>query len=244
MHALVREDLAPPCRLPVVLVHGAAVSSRHMAETAKALATHFPVYAPDFPGHGESENPPRVLDARGLAESTAAWIAATGITRAHLLGNSFGCQVIAELAVRHPDLVDRIVLQGPTVDPQAHGPPQIARWFVNSLREGMTQPNATFGQWAKAGPRVFVRTLLFMDRHRIERALPHVQAPTLIIRGSRDPIIPQRWAEEATRMLPDGRLEVIEGETHTIVLSAPQRLVRVVVPFLRETQPQQPGAPG
>ena len=234
MHALVREELAPAGRLPVVLVHGAAVSSRHMAETAKALATHFPVYAPDFPGHGDSETPPRVLDAAGLAESVAAWLTAAAIPRAHLLGNSFGCQVIAELAVRHPELVDRVVLQGPTVDPHAHGPPQIARWLVNSVREGMTQPNATFGQWAKAGPRVFMRTLLFMDRHRIEHLLPRVQAPTLVVRGSRDPIIPQRWAEEATRLLPNGRLEVIEGETHTIVLSAPHRLARVVVPFLRE----------
>jgi 2-hydroxy-6-oxonona-2,4-dienedioate hydrolase len=233
MHALVREELAPAGRVPVVLVHGAAVSSRHMAETAKALATHFPVYAPDFPGHGDSENPPRVLDAAGLAVSIAAWMRAAGIPRAHLVGNSFGCQVIAEVAVREPELVDRIVLQGPTVDPRAHGPPQILRWFVNSVREGMTQPNATFGQWAKAGPRVFVRTLLFMDRHRIEQLLPRVEAPTLVVRGSCDPIVPQRWAEEAARLLPNGRLEVIDGETHTIVLSAPHRLARVAVPFLR-----------
>jgi pimeloyl-ACP methyl ester carboxylesterase len=75
-----------------------------------------------------------------------------------------------------------------------------------------------------------------MDQHRIENVLPKVQAPTLVGRGSRDPIIPQRWAEEATRLLPNGRLEVIEGETHTIVLAAPQRLVRVVVPFLCEAE--------
>ena len=130
----------------------------------------------------------------------------------------------------------RIVLQGPTVDPQAHGLPRLRRWFVNSVREGMTQPNETFGQWAKAGPRVFVRTLLFMDRHRIEEVLPGVRAATLVVRGSRDPIVPQRWAEEAARLLPDGRLEVIDGETHTIVLSAPQRLVRVAVPFLRQDE--------
>jgi 2-hydroxy-6-oxonona-2,4-dienedioate hydrolase len=236
MHALVREELAPAGRLPVVLVHGAAVSSRHMAETAKAFASHFPVYAPDFPGHGDSQNPRRVLDATGLADNLAAWMGASGIPRAHLLGNSFGCQVIAELAARRPELVERVVLQGPTVDPLAHGLPQLRRWFVNSVREGMTQPNATFGQWAKAGPRVFARTLRFMDRHRIEEVLPQVRAPALVVRGSRDPIIPQRWAEEATRLLPDGRLEVIEGETHTIVLAAPQRLVRVVVPFLREAE--------
>lgn len=36
-----------------------------------------------------------------------------------------------------------------------------------------------------------------MDRHRIEEVLPRIQAPTLVVRGPRDPIIPPRWAEEA-----------------------------------------------
>ena len=218
--------------LPLVLAHGAAVSSRHMARAAEALAADFRVLVPDYPGHGRSDNPPRVLDAPGLAESTAAWMRAAGLTRAHLLGNSFGCQVIAELAARQPDRVDRLVLQGPTVDPSAHGLRQLGRWFVNARREGATQPQETFAQWGQAGPRVFWRTLRSMDAHRVERTLPLVQAPTLVVRGSRDPIVPQRWAEEAAELLPDGRLAVIEGETHTIVLSAPEKLAATVRPFL------------
>jgi hypothetical protein len=68
IHALERTDLAPPGRTPVVLAHGAAVSSRHMERAAEALAASFRVYVPDYPGHGRSQNPPRVLDAAGLGD--------------------------------------------------------------------------------------------------------------------------------------------------------------------------------
>ena len=54
------------------------------------------------------------------------------------------------------------------------------------------------------------------------------------MRGSNDPIVPQRWAEEATRLLPQGRLAVVPGAFHTVNFSSPLELVRVMVPFLAE----------
>lgn len=223
----------------VVLVHGAAVSSRNMAPTAQALAPHCTVYAPDLPGHGLSDDPPRVLDVAGLADALAAWMDAVGLQRACLLGNSFGCQVITSFALRHPDRVDRLVLQGPTVDPQAPGfLRQCARWLVNGMREGATQPTVTFRDWYDAGLPGFVLTIRYMLRDRIEERLPLVDVPTLVVRGGRDPIVPQRWAEAATALLPNGRLVVVPGETHTMVFANPGALVRVVLPLLHgETDP-------
>lgn len=232
LHARVWTGAAPAGRPPLVLVHGAAVSSLHMEPTGEVLADEFAVYAPDLPGHGRSDNPERVHDARGLAGALAGWIERNELGRVHLLGNSFGCQIIAELAVARPELVDRAVLQGPTTDPDGHGLRQLWRWGINFWREGATQPQVTFRQWAQAGPRVFARTLYSMDRHRIEELLPRVDAPTLVVRGSRDPIIPPSWAEEATRLLPRGQLAVIPDETHTIVVSAPEALADAVLPFL------------
>lgn len=173
----------------------------------------------------------------GLAEHLGQWLRTLRLERVNLLGNSFGCQVIAELAARHPSRVGHVILQGPTVDPRAHGLRQLGRWIVNARREGATQPQQTFRQWGEAGPRVFWRTLRFMDRHRIERVLPDVKVPATVVRGSRDPICPQPWAEEAVELLPDGRLVVIPGETHTIVLSAPTKLAEVVTAVLEERDP-------
>jgi 2-hydroxy-6-oxonona-2,4-dienedioate hydrolase len=58
-----------------------------------------------------------------LADALTAWIGAAGIGRPALVGNSFGCQVIVELAARHPEQVACAVLQGPTMDAAARSLP-------------------------------------------------------------------------------------------------------------------------
>ena len=54
----------------------------------------------------------------GLSGALSAWMEGIGVERATLVGNSMGCQVIAELAACHPERVERAVLQGPTMDPR------------------------------------------------------------------------------------------------------------------------------
>ncbi len=48
-------------------------------------------------------------------------------------------------------------------------------------------------------------------------------------------IVPQRWAEEATGLLPRGQLVVLEGAIHTITYTRPDQLVEAILPFLQET---------
>ena len=100
MHARAATDAANAGALPVVLVHGLVVSSRYMIPLAARLAAHAHVYAPDLPGFGKSDHPERPLKIAGLADALAGWMRATGLARAALIGNSMGCQVIAELALR------------------------------------------------------------------------------------------------------------------------------------------------
>lgn len=113
MHAQVSVDTVPDDRLPVILVHGLGMSSRYMIPIARHLAPLLRVYAPDLPGFGLSEKPRRAFTVRELADALAAWMHAVGVKRAAFVGNSLGCEVLLELALVHPQLVDRLVLQGP-----------------------------------------------------------------------------------------------------------------------------------
>ena len=79
-----------------------------------------------------------------------------------------------------------------------------------------------------------VRTLQKGVEDPVAQKLPRVRVPTLVVRGSRDPIAPQRWVEEMVRRLPAGRLAVLEGIAHVANYTAPDVLVRVVRPFLLE----------
>lgn len=218
---------------PVVLVHGAAVSGRHVEPIAVELARRFRVVVPDLPGHGRSEDPPRVLDLDGHADAVAGVVEAFDLGSVALLGNSYGCQIITALALRHPQVVSRAVLQGPTLDPAGgHGVRQFGRWLVNTVREGTTQPSETFRQWGQAGPRVFAGTLRSMFADRIERRLPEFDVPALVVCGTRDAVTPPRWGRDAARLLPRGRFVAVDGATHTMTVAHPEALADVVVPFL------------
>ncbi len=235
MHARVSVDPVPEASPAVVLVHGLVVSSRYMIPTARKLASHHEVYVPDLPGFGRSEKPPSVLDVAGLSDSLAAWMETVGLGSAVLVGNSVGCQVVADLALRHPERVERAVLQGPTMDPGARSTlRQAARLALDGTREPPSLLPIMLLDYLSAGLDRSFATFRYALEDRIEEKLPHLRAPTLVVRGERDPIVPQRWAERAARLLPEGRLVVVPGASHTMNYAAPSELARVVRSFIGE----------
>jgi pimeloyl-ACP methyl ester carboxylesterase len=120
----------------VVLVHGQVVSSRYMEPLAEVLAERARVFVPDLPGFGLSAKPAVTLGMTSLAKYLAEWMGALSLPKAVVVGNSLGCQVAVELAVRHPERVSHLVLQGPTMDWRARAPaPQVARWLRAALHE-------------------------------------------------------------------------------------------------------------
>jgi pimeloyl-ACP methyl ester carboxylesterase len=188
--------------------------------------------AVDLPGYGDSASP-RILGLSGLADALAAWMDAKRLSSAHLLANSFGCQVLAEFALRHASRVDRLVFQGPTIDPAARSVrQQLACLLRNRSSEAPGLGWITFVDYVKAGIRRIRATIRMAIQDRIEDKLPGIAAPTLVVRGGNDPLVPQRWAEEVARRLPRGELLVLPGLGHTINYSAPKELVTAVRPFL------------
>lgn len=235
VHARVGADPPPPQSPAVVLVHGMVVSSRYMVPTAEHLAPFCQVYAPDLPGYGMSGKPQHILNLPELADALLAWMDAVGLQRATMLGNSLGCQIIVDFAVRYPERIERAVLQGPTTDPRKRTTLRtLAAWMVHNFREPTGMTKIMIRDYLDAGLRRAIRTFQISLEDPIEEKLPHVRVPTLVVRGTQDVIVSQRWAEEVARSLPRGRLVVIPGVMHTINFYNPLELTRVVLPFLYE----------
>jgi 2-hydroxy-6-oxonona-2,4-dienedioate hydrolase len=226
MHARV-SSLKPKTPV-VILVHGLVVSSRNMIPVGELLAPDYNVYAPDLPGYGESDKPKHTLELPELADILCQWMDAVGIDQATMLGNSFGCQIIVEFALRHSDRLQRAVLQGPTIDPHTRTlPQQLWRFFLNAPLEDPSQaPRQAYDYW-QAGLSRIVHTVQIAFADRIEEKLPYVHVPTLVVRGQQDPIVSQQWAEEVVHLLPNARLAVIPGGGHTLNYSRPLELARV-----------------
>ncbi|WP_433447174.1 alpha/beta fold hydrolase [Streptomyces sp. CA-142005] len=220
-------------RPPVVCVHGAGVSSREFQPFIEVLGHRHDAWTVDLPGFGASAGPRHPLGLRALADALAEWLAAVGLGQVVLLGGSFGCQVAVDAAVRHPDRIAGLVLVGPTLDPAARGfLRQLLRWLRNAPHERVSMAPLNLADYRDAGGRRIAGAFTESLRDRIEDKLPHVVVPTLVVRGAQDRMVPQEWAEEVTRLLPAGRLAMVERSGHMVPYRQPHSLAALVTDFL------------
>ena len=228
---------------PLVLVHGLGLSHRYMMPVAGELAQDFRVFVPDLPGFGLSGHPRKTLTMPELADALAAWMRAVGLGAAPLLGNSQGCQVIANLAVQHPDLVAAAVLQGPTSPPEERTwPRQAVRWRQNGRFNPPDLGPLTWPEYRWAGYLRVLRTFHYSLKDAIEERLPQVRAPVLVVRGERDPICRADWARSLADLAAQGSLVELPAVAHTLVYTAPVALADATRRFLRDPAPSPAGA--
>jgi pimeloyl-ACP methyl ester carboxylesterase len=219
---------------PVVLVHGFVLAGDYMMPAGEQLAFLTRTYVPDLPGYGLSSRPRRPLDLSYLGDRLAEWMDRLSLPRAHFIANSFGCQVLVEFAARHAQRVHHLVLQGPTVDSAARSlPKQLFRLIKNSRIESPGLGRLMLRDYWRAGWRGISAAGRMALEDRLEPKLGQITVPTLIVRGSCDVLVPQRWAERMVRLLPQGRLLVMPGLAHTIIYTAPAAFVQAIRPFLR-----------
>jgi pimeloyl-ACP methyl ester carboxylesterase len=227
----------------VVLLHGAIIAGSYMVPVGDALSRQHAVYGPDLPGMGRSRRLEAPASIAALADAVAAWVAEEGLPPVALVGNSLGCQVAVEVAVRHRDRVAALILIGPTVDPLGKSP---IRLFARSIGVALSEPPQLHVTWlrdlGRAGPVTALRVLSASLRHAIEEALPEVAVPTLVIRGRRDRLVSQEFVEAAARILPQGSLAAVEGAGHAAHYSRPERVAALITAFLAGVN-EPPGSP-
>lgn len=231
VHERVRLPAVPG--VPVVLVHGLSMSHRYSMPLARALAEAHPVSAVDLPGFGLSGKPEVVLDVPALADALGAWLRLAGTPAPVLVGHSVGCQIVADLAARDPAVARAVVLIGPTMDPHARTAlRQALRWLRDVRHEDLLQLPVLARDVLAAGVGRTVGTFRHALRDRIERKLPAVDMPALVVRGTRDRVVSAPWAAEAAALLPRGELAVIPGAPHDGNYTAPAAVATAVLPFL------------
>jgi len=219
---------------PIVLVHG-LTSSRALKPLIRALGTRRPVYAPDLPGFGMSDQPIRPLDISGLADALRRWLFDNDLAPANVVGISVGSQVAVDLAVHHPAAVDRLVLVGPTFDPKGRSMTRLAlRWMRNVPRWAPRLAPTVVHDFVDAGPWRSVRALRAALGDRIERKLSRVDAPTLVVRPQRDHLVPDAWTKRVDELIPDSQLVTLSRASHSIRPRTAARLSTLLLRFLSD----------
>jgi pimeloyl-ACP methyl ester carboxylesterase len=203
-----------------VLVHGIGVARLYFRPLTDRLARAGRVLVVELPGFGgapkrpERRRPPTV-EEHALLLADLLRDRATEPVR--LVGHSMGTQIVADLAARDPDIVGELALIGPVTDPAAPDAlRQGLRLARDTLGESFGANVAVFTDYARTGPRWYLKTLPFMLGYDLRAVLPRVAAPTLVLRGARDPIAPHGWTEQVARLLVRSRLAEVPGAHHVV----------------------------
>ena len=179
---------------------------------------------------------PRFAARAGFRPSHAAdWLgrfveAAVGAPT-RVVGHSLGGLLSAQLAARRPDLVERLALVAPAGVPSGRGLLGHALPLLVALRAA---PARVVGDALRAGPESILRGALYCTGQDLRPDLGAVEAPTLLLWGERDPLVPARLAEEWRRGLPDARLVLLPGSGHVPMFDASSALAGALLAFLEE----------
>lgn len=199
-----------------LLVHGLGLGRSVFTELVRRLDGT--IVAVDLPGFGAAPEPQRPLTMPEHADLIAAHLASAGSPPVTVIGHSMGSQVAAELAVRHPDRVRAVVLAAPTVDAGAR---RVARQALRFLHDTASiDPRVVVRgvrEYLRAGPHI-VRKIRSTVAHRPEDVYPRISVPTLIVRGSRDPVCPPSWIRIVADAIPHAELAEIPGCGHETMI--------------------------
>ncbi len=220
----------------VVLVHGLAGSARWWRRNVPALAARYRVYAVELMGFGANRARPP-LPLRGAADLLAAWVATLPGARAHVIGHSMGGQVATHLAAAHPAQVDRLVLVA------ASGLERASVWHMALRLPGVSRRIAPgfhptlLADATRAGPRTLVRAAQALLDDDVTPLLAQIAAPTLIIAGEHDTLIPPALSEQTHVLLPGSRYVLLRGAGHVVMWDQAAAFNRAVLRFLAADAP-------
>jgi pimeloyl-ACP methyl ester carboxylesterase len=223
-------DPSPPDDAPVLIhVHGFAISGRYLMPTAYRLARDFRTFVPDLPGFGRSERPPRPFDIPELADALARFLDAVGVERATLLGNSLGCPIIGEFLDHFPDRVERVIFVSPAGGLYNQPLPKgLSQLIVDTLREPPGMAKFVVSDYLHYGPVATFNLIRSMLAYPTTERIAELTIPTLVVLGSRDPFVSERWVRRRAKGLPHVTALTIEGAAHAINFSHPEQLANVV----------------
>ena len=235
---------------PLLYLHGAG--GLFWDPFLEALATRFTVYAPEHPGSGQSVGLEELRDLWDLVLYYNDLLDALSLPDVDVVGHSFGGMVAVELAANNPNRVRRLVLIAPIGLWRDDAPiPDIAGIAPERLPELIladpTGPLAAFLTPPLDDPDVLFQTAMRMASilhfiwpipdKGLSRRIHRVQAPTLLVWGRHDGLVPPVYADEFASRLRSAEISLVDDAGHLPQLEQGDVVRERVLAFLTTTTP-------
>ena len=239
------EDALPP----LVLIHGAGGSHLHWPSHMRRLRG-IDVHALDLPGHGHSRGHGRTTIS-AYRDLVLGWSEAISLRPFVLAGHSMGGAIAQDFALHYPDRLAGLVLVGSGARLRVH--PAI----LQGVQEDFPATAKLIADWAHGATasdksrRQYLRRLLEVDpsvllgdfqacnAFDVMGQLSEISVPSLAICGTADRLTPPKYSEYLQDQIPDGRLFMVEGAGHMVMLEKPAEVAAAATDFLQEVGAQR-----
>jgi pimeloyl-ACP methyl ester carboxylesterase len=250
---------------PLILLHGAYMTIDLMGPIVPGLAETRQVIAVEQQGHGRTADADRPLSYEQMADDTAALVRHLEIDEADFFGYSMGGGIALQLAIRHPELVRRLVVASTTFS--SDGMPTEALEMFPSISPELFAGSPIEAEYLRIAPNPgdfpkLVEKMKQLDETPFawpEEDVRAIAAPTLIVLGDSDGVRLEH-AVEFFRLrgggvmadlagMPQSQLAVLPGTAHFIppgsgLLDRVDWLLAMIPPFLDAPAPVEPSGPG
>jgi len=236
---------------PVVFQHGVTGLLPEEPMLA-ALAEHFTVYAPTFPGFAEHEGEEALEDMLDFTLHGLDVLDALGLERTALVGHSFGGMVAAEMASLQNTRFDRVALlapyglwvdEAPIADVFATLPFELASMLFADAEAGQKvllggqdfSDNEALTAFMVANARrmgTAGKVLFPVPNRRLSKRLPRIEAETLIVWGREDNLIPAIYAGHWEKAIDRASVVEIADAGHVLTAERPAEVAEALVKFL------------
>jgi 3-oxoadipate enol-lactonase len=240
---------------PLLLLMGLGCPGALWWLQVEAFAAQYRVIVPDNRGVGRTEKPAGPYSTALMADDTAHLLAALDISRAHVVGMSMGGAIAQQLALRHPHLVDRLVLACTFSESSPYGQEILAVWRLVAESAGMEALSrllllqsvtprfyaahadrlARLQQLFAAFPQpveAYLQQNWACARHRTAEQLPRIRAPTLVLAAERDVLTPVGAMNLIHRHIPGSQFAVIPRCGHGFMWEVPEQFNAAIAAFL------------
>ena len=224
---------------PLLFLHGAGTF--HGMEFAKSWTHAFRVIHPYHPGFGESGDDPAMDTMHDYVMHYVELLDALGIDEVHLVGFSLGGLLAAQFASQHGHRVKSLTLVAPAGMRSKEHPMQDVLALSGEKLVGMLAANfEVLKPWLPAGPDPDFIAARYRETTTVARLmwekpfdpkflryLHRIAAPTLIVWGAADKLIPRQHADLWKKAIPAARVRVFEGAGHLVLDEKPEAAAAV-----------------
>lgn len=211
---------------PLIFLHGNGSSSAYFEHQIEYFSKSYRVYAVDTRGHGASPRGTAPFTMQQFSEDLRGFMDSQNIKKAHLLGFSDGGNIAMTFALKYPERIEKLILNGANL---RTGGVKLHLQIPIEIGYRMAKLSAEKSPQAKKNFEML--GLMVNEPNLRAEQLKALHMPTLVIVGSND-MIKASHSKEIADALPDARLITLKGG-HCIAKKSPNEFNRVVDAFLK-----------